>query len=225
MPPGPSTRSNAIYRNLPNIVSILGVLPLVILTLDDGFVYLCALILFNNFMDDLDGILAVKLDLRSAFGARLDNVCDAVGHILVVMVLGAHYGGVVLGFSLLAAGAILVRIVQRLDPSPPSGIGTPTNELMRHILLVLVLQELLGGDVTVYLAIALFLNSVSMLVPFSMPHLVRSRAKSIAAVLAVNVVLVLAWWVPIAAPFVGVAFFGAYLYSFAVSGRPWLSRD
>ena len=34
-----STRSNGTYRNLPNIVSILGVLPLCILLLDDGFAY------------------------------------------------------------------------------------------------------------------------------------------------------------------------------------------
>jgi len=66
---------NSIYRNLPNIVSILGVLPLCILLLDDGITYLCALIVFNNIMDDLDGILAKKLRLQSDFGAGLDNVC------------------------------------------------------------------------------------------------------------------------------------------------------
>ncbi len=44
-----------VYRNLPNIVSILGVLPLCILLREDAFVYLCPLIVFNNVMDDLDG--------------------------------------------------------------------------------------------------------------------------------------------------------------------------
>ena len=219
-----STRLNGIYRNLPNIVSILGVLPLCILLLDDGFAYLCALILFNNIMDDLDGILAEKLRLCSDFGAGLDNVCDAVAHILIAMVVGAHHGGVVLAFSLLAAVAILVRVAQRLAPSPASGTGTPTNELMRHLLLLSILQGLYGFDITAYLIVAFLLNSVSMLVPFAMPHLVRSRVKSATAVLWVNVALVLAWAIPAAAPFVAAAFFGTYLYSFAEGGLGWLRK-
>jgi len=219
-----STRLNGIYRNFPNIVSILGVLPLCILLLDDGFAYLCALIVFNNIMDDLDGILAKKLRLCSDFGAGLDNACDAVAHILIAMVVGAHYGGIVLAFSLLAAVAILVRVVQRLAPSPTSGTGTPTNELMRHLLLLSILQGLHGFDITMYLIVAFLLNSVSMHVPFAMPHLVRSRAKSATAVVSVNVALALAWGIPAAAPFVAAAFFGTYLYSFAVGGLGWLRR-
>ena len=219
-----STRLNWIYRNLPNIVSILGVLPLCIFLLDDGFAYLCVLIVFNNIMDDLDGILAKQLRLRSDFGAGLDNVCDAVAHILVAMVVGAHYGGVVLAFSLLASMTILIRVVQRIAPSPASGTGTPTNELMRHILLLSLLQGLYGFDITAYLIAAFLLNSVSMLVPFSMPHLVRSRATSTAAVVAVNAVLVLACAIPATTPLIAAAFFGTYLYSFAVGGLRWLRR-
>ena len=217
-----STRLNGIYRHLPNIVSVLGVLPLCILLLDDGFAYLCPAIVFSNIMDDLDGILARKLRLCSEFGAGLDNVCDAVAHILIAMVVGAHYGGIVLTFSLLAAVAILVRVVQRLAPSPASGTGTPTNELMRHLLLLSILRGLYGFDITAYLIVAFLLNSVSMLVPFAMPHLVRARAKSATAVLSVNVALALAWGIPAAAPFVAAAFFGTFLYSFAVGGLAWL---
>jgi len=61
-----------IYKNLPNIVSLLGVLPLSILFFKDGFQYLIPLIIYNNIMDDLDGILAIKLNLKSDFGAALD---------------------------------------------------------------------------------------------------------------------------------------------------------
>jgi hypothetical protein len=61
-----------------------------------------------------------------------------------------------------------------------------------------------------------------MLVPFVMPYLVRSRAKSAIAVALVNVALVLAWAIPPTAPFVAVAFFSTYLYSFAVGGIAWL---
>lgn len=211
-----------IYRNLPNIVSILGVVPLSLLLLEDGFTYFPALVIYNNVMDDLDGILARKLHLTSDFGARLDNVADAVSHILIALVVGAHYGGIVLAVSGVAAAAILVRVVQRLGPSPVSGIGTPANELMRHLLLLVVLQNAFDLDITSYLVAVLLLNSVSMLVPFSMPHLVRARAKSIAAVAGVNVALAAAWGVSVIAPFVAAAFFGTYLYSFAVSGSAWI---
>ena len=213
-----------IYRNLPNIVSILGVLPLCILLRDDGFVYLCLLLVFNNIMDDLDGILAKKLGLRSEFGAGLDNACDAVVHILIAMVVGSHYGGVVLALSLLATVAILVRVVQRLAPSPAPGTGTPTNELMRHLLLLTVLQASFGFDITPYLVAVFLLNSASMLVPFAMPHLVRSKAKSASSILWVNVALAVAWRVPVTGPFVAAAFLGTYLYSFVVCGVGWLRR-
>ncbi len=213
-----------IYRNLPNIVSILGLLPLCLLLREDAFVYLCPLIIFNNIMDDLDGILASKLGLRSEFGAGLDNVCDAVAHILIAMVVGSHYGGVVLAASLLSAVAILVRVVQRIAPSPATGTGTPTNELMRHLLLLTILQKSFGFDITPYLVTAYLLNSASMLVPFAMPHLVRAMTKSATAILCVNVALVLAWRIPATAPFIAAAFFGAYLYSFAIGGARRLRR-
>lgn len=52
-----------IYRNLANATSLLGVLPLVILFLDNGYLYVIPLIIYNNFMDDLDGVLAAKLNI------------------------------------------------------------------------------------------------------------------------------------------------------------------
>ncbi len=214
-----------VYRNLPNIVSMLGVLPLCILLREDAFVYLCPLIVFNNIMDDLDGILAKKLGLRSEFGAGLDNVCDAVAHILIALVVGAHYGGVVLVASLLSAVAILVRVVQRIAPSYATGTGTPTNELMRHLLLLTILQEYFGFEHTAFLVAAYLLNSASMLVPFAMPHLVRSKAKTATAIAGVNVALAVAWYVPVTALYIAAAFFGTYVYSFVVGGMGWLRRE
>ena len=55
-----------------------------------------------------------------------------------------------------------------------------------------------------------------------MPHLVRTKAKSAAMVLLVNVALILALGIPPTAPFVAAAFFSTYLYSFAVGGLAWL---
>jgi len=214
-----------IYRNLPNIVSFLGVLPLCILLRENAFVYLCPLIIFNNIMDDLDGILAKELGLRSEFGTGLDNVCDAVAHILIAMVVGSHYGGVVLAASLLSTVAIPIRVVQRVDPSHVGGTGTPTNELMRHILLLILVQELYDFNVTPSLVTAYVLNSASMLVPFAMPHLIRSKAKAATAVLGVNAALLIGWCVPMTAPFIATVFFGSYLYSFTAGGVRWLGTS
>ena len=214
----------SVYRNLPNIVSILGVLPLFVLLWENAFPYLCALIVFNNIMDDLDGILAKKLGLDSDFGARLDNVCDAVAHILIATVVGFHYGGIILAFSLVSAVAILLRVVARMAPSPVSGTGTPTNELMRHLLLLILLQRVYGFDVAPYLVAAYLLNAISMLVPFAMPHLIRARTQTATAVSLVNVALVIAWCIPATVPFIAAAFLGSYLYSFVVSGIRWKKR-
>ena len=63
-----------IFKNLANAVSILGVLPICILFHEGGFQYLIPLIIYNNVMDDLDGILAGKLNIRSGVGATMDNV-------------------------------------------------------------------------------------------------------------------------------------------------------
>ena len=82
---------NILLRNLANIVSLLGVLPICILFGEHGNKYLFQLIIYNNVMDDLDGVLAVKLNIRSNFGALLDNVCDAIAHTVVVMVVGIHF--------------------------------------------------------------------------------------------------------------------------------------
>ena len=109
----PGARGNFVYRNLANAMSVLGVLPLVVLFLDDGYRYVVPLILFNSFMDDFDGIVAAKLNIRSRFGANLDNVCDAVAHIILALAVGAHFGGPLIAASAIAAGSILLRSEER----------------------------------------------------------------------------------------------------------------
>ncbi len=102
---------------------------------------------------------------------------------------------------------------------------------MRHLLLVVLLHQYFGQPeaaggfgITPYLVAAYVLNSASMLVPFAMPQLVRSKAKTATAILGVNVALVVAWCVPATAPFVAAGFLGSYLYSFVVGGVGWLRR-
>ena len=212
------------YRNLPNIVSILGVLPLAILFMEGGFQYLIPLIIYNNIMDDLDGILANKLDLRSKFGANLDNVCDAVAHILLVMAVGMHYGGSCTLFSLVAVIAILLRVVSRVSCPSKTATGSPTNELMRHMLFVLLIANYFDFSPEPFLISAFLLNTASMVLPFPMRYMIRSLTKSATAIVFVNISLVVAWLIPIALPAIAFCFLSAYLYSFVVGGVQWLKK-
>ncbi len=202
-----------LYKNLPNIVSLLGVLPLAILFFDGGFQYLIPLIIYNNLMDDLDGILAIKLDLKSDFGAALDNVCDAVAHIIIVMALGIHYGVAFGIFSLVAVTAILLRVTSRVTPPKKGNTGSPTNELMRHLLLVLMVTEYYDYAPEPFLIVVMLLNSISMLSPFPMPYLIRSLTKSATAIGFVNIALLLVWLIPVTAPAIAFCFFATHLYS------------
>ena len=224
-------QKNSVFRNLANIVSILGVLPMCILFGQDGFQYLLPLIIYNNFMDDLDGVLAGKLNIRSSFGAILDNVCDAIAHPVFVMVVAMHFaqeaghsllGGVCLASSLVAIVAIILRLVTRINPASITGTGTATNELMRHMLFVLLMAQIFEFDPTPYLSATFMLHAVSMLVPFKMPYLIRSLTKSAFAIGMVNVALLVAWLLPDAAPVVAAAFGVTYLASFVVGGVRWL---
>jgi phosphatidylserine synthase len=205
-----------IYRNLANATSLLGVLPLVILFLDDGYRYVILLIIFNNFIDDLDGVLAAKLNIRSRFGADLDNVCDAVAHISLALAVGAHFGSFLIVASTIAASSILVRVVLRLQPTASEGRGSQTNELMRHMLFALLLAVQFDFSPEYVLTVVFLIHAVSMLLPFKMPHPIIDGAKSAAMLGLVNAALVAAWFVPAVTPIISAAFLVAYLYSLFV---------
>jgi phosphatidylglycerophosphate synthase len=214
-----------LWRNIPNIVSILGVVPFAVLFLDNGFRYLVPLIVYNNIMDDLDGILAVKLDLKSEFGAVLDNLCDAVAHVLIVMAVGMHYGGLCALLSLVAVVSIMLRVVSRLTSTSKLGVGSPTNELMRQIFFALVIAGYLDLAVEPVLNIAFVLNAVSMHVPYPLAFSIRALTTSSVAIGLVNVSLGVAWLVPVTALPIGACFAGAYLYSLAAGAVVWFKRS
>ncbi|SMN12905.1 hypothetical protein BHECKSOX2_1404 [Bathymodiolus heckerae thiotrophic gill symbiont] len=205
-----------LFKNSANIVSILGVLPLALLYLDDGYQYLLPLIVFNNVMDDLDGILAAKLNIRSRFGADLDNVCDAVAHVAITLALGVHFGGVVLVASIVASGAVILRATSRLNPDTLSG-GSPTNELMRHLLFVLLLSNIFNINPDYILVVVLFLNTISMSSSKKMTAMIRSQAKTALSVVLINVSLIVSLLLPISAPYIAIVFFTTYLYAFFAS--------
>ena len=215
-------QANFIYRNLANVISILGVLPLALLFLENGYRYLIPLIIFNNVMDDLDGILAAKLDIRSRFGANLDNVCDAFAHTAMVLAVGAHFGGLAFMVSMIAAASIILRTTSRLNPDVVTGSGSPTNELMRHMLFVLLLTQIFDVDPRLYLVLIFILHSATMIVPFKLTVLIRGLAKTATAVIFVNIALVAAWLIPAITPLIAISFITTYLYSFIVGGWHWL---
>ncbi len=207
-----------IYKNLPNIVSVLGVLPLSILFLENGFQYLVLLIIYNNIMDDLDGILAWKLNLKSTFGGALDNVCDAVAHIIFVMALGIHYGMICSLAGLAAGAAILIRVTSRITVPAKTSTGSPTNELMRHMLLILLTADYFEFSPVPLLIAVFLLNAVSMLVPYPMRYMIRTLTTSATAIGLVNISLMVAFLVPFTAPVIAFCFFASYLYSFIAGG-------
>ena len=207
-----------IVRNLANVISLLGVLAVGVLFFDDGYQYIVPLIIFNNVMDDLDGIVAAKLNIKSEFGAALDNVCDAVAHTVFVLIVGMHHGWVCGVFALVAATAILIRVVSRLVPGATVGAGSPTNELIRHMFFVLLLARLFSFHAEIVLMAVFTLHAASLLLPYRMPGLIRSLTKSAFSIGLVNVALVVAWLFPYAAPVVALAFGSTYLYGFAFGG-------
>lgn len=219
-----------VYKNLANLVSILGILPIAILFMKDGYQYLIPLIVYNNIMDDLDGILAVKLNIKSQFGAILDNVCDAVTHTMFVMVVGMQVwtnqggvcGGVCAALSLVAAISLVLRVVSRLDPATVTGTGSPSNELVRHLFFVLLLSQIFDFTPAPLLIVTFVLHTVSLLAPYRMPWLIRSLTKSATAISLLNVLLVVAWLVPYATPLIAATFFVSYLLSFAWGGIWWI---
>ena len=164
-------------------------------------------------MDDLDGILAVKLDLKSDFGARLDKVCDAVSHTILVIVIGMHYGLICGLIGLVAVAAIFIRVVSRLDPSKVEAIGSPTNELIRHALFALLLADMFSFNPAWPLMVIFLMNTMSMLIRYPMPYMIRSQAKTVPAIFLVNIILILAWLVPYTTPVIAGGFILTYLYS------------
>lgn len=222
-PPGVVQRLlTRLVRQLANTASILGLLPLCLLFLVDGYQFLIPFIVYNNFMDDLDGALAAKLNIRSRFGANLDNVCDAIAHTAIVMLVGMHYGGLCAAGSIVAAAAIVIRGVARLDPSAVKGFGSPTNELIRHVLLILLVTNLVGIEANAFLIIAFGVHTISMLMPQRLPWLLRSLTTTATSVALLNGTLVLAWLVPWTTIPIAGAFVASYLWSLGAASSNWL---
>ena len=209
--------TNLLYKNLANAVSILGVLPICLLFQEDCYRYLIPLMIYSNVMDDLDGVLAAKLNIKSEFGALLDNVCDSIAHSAFIMVVGMHFGGACVVASLIGVVAIVLRSVGRLVPSHVTGGGSPTNELVRHTLFVLLLAHIFEFYAPPYLIAAFLIHSVTMLMPYSVPYLIRSMTKSVLAISLLNLSLMVAWQFPSTTAVIASGFVISFLVSLATA--------
>jgi hypothetical protein len=94
---------------------------------------------------------------------------------------------------------------------------------MRHLLFVLLLASTFGFDPAPAVAVVFGAHAVSMLLPYRLPGLLRSLARSTAAIAGVNAVLILAWLVPASAPVVAAVFGATYLYGLVVGSWRRLS--
>lgn len=215
---------SVVHKNLANLVSILGILPLILLFDENGFKYILPLIIYNNVIDDLDGVLAKKLGIASETGMRLDNVCDGFAHTVFIMVVGMHYGWICALASLVASASIILRVTKRLDPKGGQSCGSMTNELVRHTFFVLLLSQFFDFRPEPFLVVTFALHALSMLAPFPMPYLFRSLCKSAKAVLLINILLIVAWLLPFTAPVIAGCFCISYLYSFGWGWPAWLRR-
>ena len=172
-------------------------------------------------MDDLDGLLARKLNIRSRFGADLDNVCDAVVHISFALAVGAHFGSLLIAASAIAASTILIRSVTRLNPKVTKGTGSQTNELMRHILFALLLAGQFDFSPEYILITVFLIHSISMVAPHPMPQPIIDRANTAVTLGLINAALLAAWLFPIVTLLVATAFLSAYLYGLIVGLVEW----
>ena len=124
----------------------------------------------------------------------------------------------------MAVIAILLRVVSRVSSPLKTATGSPTNELLRHMLFILLLANYFKFCPEPFLISAFLLNAASMVLPFPMHYMIRSLTRSATAIVFVNISLVVAWLVPIAVPAVAFCFLSAYLYSFVAGGMRWLKK-
>lgn len=207
--------------NIANMVTLAGVLPLSGLLTPVGLAYLPYFLVYTNAIDDLDGVLARRLGIESSFGAILDNLCDAVAHVLLVMVISAVKGGAMMWWALLPVTAILIRIALRLETQSAHTFGSSTNELLRHLLFLILLEQTWSLEMEVAFIAVFLCHSVSLLVPFQMTYLVRGWFKSPFYLLVLNIMLLVMVFVPLLATLIAPVYFIAYLFSLGWGAIKW----
>ena len=95
---------------------------------------------------------------------------------------------------------------------------------MRHIVLVLTATTYLEWSAPPLLIAAFVLNAASMLLPYRLPHMIRSLTTSATGIAMVNASLLVACLVPVTAPVIALCFGLPYLYSLTAGAIGWARR-
>lgn len=128
-----------------------------------------------------------------------------------------------LGTCIVATVAMIMRVVHRVGPHAVPGIGSPTNELIRHLFFVILLARAYDFELAPALIIVFSANTLSLIAPIKLPYMIRSLARTPGAVILVNLAMLAAWLHPTTTVFIAALFFGSYILSF-VTGAYGLLR-
>ena len=82
--------SQLLRRQAANAVTLLALLPLPLVMHPQGSAWLPAALLFADFIDSLDGLVARALNTSTSFGAQLDRTCDSMIHGGLVVAVAAQ---------------------------------------------------------------------------------------------------------------------------------------
>lgn len=100
------------YKNTPNILSISRIIAsILLLFVFDNLVVFFSLYIFAGITDILDGYIARKLRVESAFGAKLDSIADLLFYLILTTYIAIQYWETVISFWILIAIIILLRFV------------------------------------------------------------------------------------------------------------------
>jgi hypothetical protein len=152
------------------------------------------------------------LDLGGGVGLWTSFFAERFRHVIAV---GTYFGGALTVISLIAAFSIVLRTAARIDPNSISDQGTQTNELLRHIMFILLIGEMTGLNLVPILTTIFLMNSISMLLPTRFPFMLVHYAKTPVSMMWFNISLILAYWFQPLTYLIGAAFFITYIYSFS----------
>lgn len=209
---------------VPSGISIAGLAPVLLLLAEPYHSLVVGLALYQLLLDDLDGMAARALNTGTALGRALDDICDAVAHVLIVGTIGFAMGS----WTALAAGITMLTIVVRTASRRSGNVdlrwGSATNEGV--VVIILAWSALGNGADVPNAAIAgmLLLQAVGMLIPA--PILTpRARLVRPLPILGYNLGLVLACtYAPLTLPALFL-FSGWHAFSLISSFRSYSSSS
>ncbi|MCP5353284.1 MAG: CDP-alcohol phosphatidyltransferase family protein [Chromatiales bacterium] len=205
------------HRWVPSSVSLLGLTAVLLLCFEPLRPLLAWATLFQLLMDDVDGWLARRLNVASAMGRCMDDICDVVAHAGVVLLIASELGTPVLIAAMINVLGMVTRTARRLSATDRLGWGQTTNDSV-VVSLLAWLAHTSGSPINeTMLAVILASHMVAMVMPFRVatPRALLSRPIPIlgynALLLAICILpstsfaafVLLATWIALALPIGG----------------------